>query len=175
MGPVGETTVLRVTVPENPFVPVTVIVVDESDEPAGMVRDDWLADMVKSTTLTVKLVELDVEPDVPLTVTEYEPRAREVRVNIVSIVAPEEPENRVTVGGLNELPGPLGKKLAVRVTVPENPLTLVRVMIDEFVAPATTLREVWLEETVKLGAGITMRVNDVALRTEPLTPLIVTV
>ena len=39
-GPVGETTVLRVTAPENPFVPVTVIVVDESDEPAGIVRDD---------------------------------------------------------------------------------------------------------------------------------------
>jgi len=131
--------------------------------------------MVKSTTLTVKLVELDVEPDVPLTVTEYEPWAREVLVNTVNVATPDAPEDRATVGGLNELPGPLGEKLAVRVTAPENPLTLVSVMMDEFVAPATTFREVRLELTVKLGDGTTVRLNDVPFLMEPLTPLIVTV
>ena len=69
MGPVGDTTALRFTEPANPLAPVTVIVVDESDEPAGIVSDVWLAATVKSTTLTVRLVEFELEAEVPLTVT----------------------------------------------------------------------------------------------------------
>jgi len=39
VGPVGETTAARLTEPENPFTLVTVIVVEESDDPAGIVKD----------------------------------------------------------------------------------------------------------------------------------------
>ncbi len=39
VGPDGETATLRLTAPENPFTPATTIIVDESDEPAGMVRE----------------------------------------------------------------------------------------------------------------------------------------
>ena len=39
VGPVGETTAARLTEPENPFALVTVIVVEESDDPAGIVKD----------------------------------------------------------------------------------------------------------------------------------------
>ena len=68
VGPVGDTTALRVTEPANPLAPVTVIVVEASDEPAGTVRDGWLAATVKSTTLTVKSVEFEIAPEAPLTV-----------------------------------------------------------------------------------------------------------
>jgi len=70
VGPVGETNAARVTVPENPLTPVTVIIVEESEEPAGTVRDAWLADTVKSTRFTVRLVEFEISPEVPFTVTE---------------------------------------------------------------------------------------------------------
>jgi len=38
-GPVGETSAERVTEPENPLMLVTVRVVEESDDPAGIVKD----------------------------------------------------------------------------------------------------------------------------------------
>jgi len=39
LGPEGETSALRLMVPTNPFALVTVIIVDESDDPAGIVKD----------------------------------------------------------------------------------------------------------------------------------------
>jgi len=38
-GPVGETSAERLTEPENPLTLVTVSIVEESDDPAGIVKD----------------------------------------------------------------------------------------------------------------------------------------
>ena len=96
-------------------------------------------------------------------------------VSIVRVDAPDPPANSVTVGGLNELPGPEGANVAVNVTVPENPFRLVKLMIDESEAPARILREAWLEETEKLGAGVTVKAIEVPFLMEPATPFTVTV
>ena len=98
-----------------------------------------------------------------------------VLVSIVRVEAPEAPGDSVTVRGLNDDPGPEGERLAVRVTVPENPFKLVKVIVDEFEAPAIIFSVAWLEETVKPGGGVTIRVIEVAFLTEPLTPFTVTV
>jgi len=68
LGPeVGETTVERVTVPENPFRLLSVIrLVPEA--PRGRVSDDGLMEMEKSDTMTRTETECVSDPLVPVTV-----------------------------------------------------------------------------------------------------------
>ncbi len=68
LGPEGRTEVESVTVPANPFTLVSWIV-EVPGEPAKMVRDAELGEIVKSTTLTVIWTEWEREPMVPVTVT----------------------------------------------------------------------------------------------------------
>ncbi len=49
----------------------------------------------------------------------------------------EAPAVRVTVAGFKESPSPVGETLADRVTDPENPLMLVRVMVELPVEPTS--------------------------------------
>ena len=62
-------------------------------------------------------------------------------VSIVSVDAPELVGDIVTIGGLNELPGPPGEKVAVIVTIPEKPFRLTRLIVDWLEPPAMTVRE----------------------------------
>ena len=39
VAPVGITVAVRLTLPENPFCPVTAMIVDESEDPAGIVSE----------------------------------------------------------------------------------------------------------------------------------------
>ena len=63
-----------------------------------------------------------------------------VLVNIVQVDVPELVEDIVTVGGLNDVPGPEGETVSVSVTVPANPLRLVTVIVEELEEPAITVR-----------------------------------
>jgi len=98
-----------------------------------------------------------------------------VLVSIVRVETPDPPANSVTAGGLNELPGPKGEKMAVNVTLPEKPFRLVTVMVDEPEAPARMLNVAWLEETTKLAPGVTVKVSEVEFLIDPATPFTVTV
>ncbi len=67
----GTIVVERVTVPENPFRLLTVIV-DVPDDPDWTVRADWLLETLKSgasVTVTVTVVEWTRDPEVPVMVT----------------------------------------------------------------------------------------------------------
>jgi len=69
LGPdAGETTVERVTVPENPLRLVNVIRL-VPDEPRGRLSDDGLMEIEKSDTTTVTETECASDPLVPVTVT----------------------------------------------------------------------------------------------------------
>ena len=69
LGPeVGETTVERVTVPENPFRLLSVIRL-VPDVPRGRLKDDGLMEMEKSDTMTRTETECASDPLLPVTVT----------------------------------------------------------------------------------------------------------
>ena len=76
MGPNGDTVALRFTVPEKPYVDVTVITV-EPEFPAWTVREDGEGDRKKSGggEATVNIVARVSEPLVAVTDTAYEPLA----------------------------------------------------------------------------------------------------
>ena len=63
-------------------------------------------------------------------------------------------ELSVTVPGLRFVEGPRGEDDAERVTVPENPFRLVRVMADVPEAPWAMVKEVGLADRVKSGADV---------------------
>jgi hypothetical protein len=60
----------------------------------------------------------------------------------------------VTVPGLRFVEGPGGENDAVRVTVPENPFRLVRVMVDVPEDPWAIVKEVGFADRVKSGADV---------------------
>jgi len=62
----------------------------------------------------------------------------------------------MTREGINLAEGGLkvkGETVAVKLMIPENPLTLVRVIVEEALAPAGTVRNVGLAMMVKSGVG----------------------
>jgi hypothetical protein len=60
----------------------------------------------------------------------------------------------VTVPGLRFVEGPRGETDAERVTVPENPLRLVKVMVDVPEDPWAMVNEVGFADTLKSGATV---------------------
>jgi hypothetical protein len=63
-------------------------------------------------------------------------------------------EASVTVPGLRFVDGPRGETDAERVTVPENPLRLVKVIIDVPEEPWTMVTEFGFADTLKSGAAV---------------------
>ncbi len=61
------------------------------------------------------------------------------------------PEDNATETGLTEAVGPPEGAVALRVTLPERPLRLVRVIVEVPEDPCTTLRLVGLEDMLKSG------------------------
>ncbi len=57
----------------------------------------------------------------------------------------------MTVGALSVAEGPLGETVAVRLTLPEKPLRLVRVIVEFPDDPCTMLKVVGLEAMLKSG------------------------
>ena len=71
-GPDGEIVSVSATVPENPFRPTTVMIMDESEAPARTVRLVWLVEIAKpagGVTVKTSEVEFLMEPLTPLIVT----------------------------------------------------------------------------------------------------------
>jgi hypothetical protein len=63
-------------------------------------------------------------------------------------------EVSVRVPGLRFVEGPRGETDAVRVTVPENPLRPVKVMVDVPEDPWAIVKEVGFADRVKSGAAV---------------------
>jgi hypothetical protein len=88
--------------------------------------------MLKSgmMTVTTTVVIFVVEPLMPLTVTVYEPEGVEGVVETVSVAVVGGPGETGTLVGLTPTVGPPGGAVEVRLTIPLNPRSLVRVMVD---------------------------------------------
>ena len=69
----------------------------------------------------------------------------------MSLEVAEPLEARDSVLGLSDAVGPEGATLAARLTLPANPLWLVRVIVAFPVEPTTMLRVGWSDEIMKSG------------------------
>ena len=93
-------------------------------------------------------------PDVPVMVTVATPTVAVLLAVSVSTLVP-------VVGLLlKEAVTPLGRPVAARVALLENPFFGVSVMVDVPDAPWATLRDAGDAERVKLGAGLTVRTTE---------------
>ncbi len=81
------------------------------------------------------MVVCTIDPLVPLTLTLYVPDGVEDDVEIVNVEVPGEPEEIVTLMGLNDGIGPEGEMPAARLTMPLNPPTLIKVMVEVVEGP----------------------------------------
>ncbi len=144
--PGGDTTDARATVPAKPFTLVRVIVAI-LDKPAVIIKLDR-AEIVKSITLTVTVIEWERDPLVPRIVTMYEPLVVEPTVR-VEVAVP--PLVRVTLVELRAVVRPIGETRVERLTVPVKPYRLETAMVEVTEEPARTVRLVGLVMTLKLG------------------------
>ena len=69
----------------------------------------------------------------------------------MSLETAEPPEARDSMLGLSDAVGPEGDTVAARLTLPANPVWLVRVMVAFPVEPTTMLRVGWSDEIMKSG------------------------
>ena len=67
----------------------------------------------------------------------------------VSVEVPEPPDDRTTLTGFKDAVGADGETVAVRVTVPENPLMLADWICDVPDAPLLIVTDVGLDESEK--------------------------
>ncbi len=87
-------------------------------------------------------------------------------VEISSCDDAELPAAKVGLAGFRERPSPFREELADSPTVPENPLMLVRVIVELPDEPTDRSREVGLAEMVKsttLTAKVALRVSEALL------------
>jgi hypothetical protein len=167
--PTGTTSV-RLTVPLKPLIAVTVIVELASCfvDTAALVG---FADTLKSTPVTVTVVEEDSEPELPVTVITALPvwdPAVTVRIAVWFPAA-----LKLTVLGVSLVPKPQAQPLAValRLTGPLKLPTLVTVIVEFTDVPAGIVSAVGLAERVN---PCTTTVTDVDLVVVPLDPTTVT-
>ncbi len=120
------------------------VIVDVVEEPAATMRVAGVAEMLKSTTLTLTVAAWAREPLVPVTTAVNVPILEELTVRV-------------------EKPGPAGDintglrlKNAVRpeadtlrVTEPAKPAKLVRVIVEVLEAPTLTISEIGVAKMVK--------------------------
>jgi len=87
------------------------------------------------------------------------------------------PDDNATKMGLTEAVGPVGDTATLRVTLPEKPLRLVRVIVEFPDDPWTMLKVVGLEEMLKSGVAgaATVTGTTTEWESDPLVPVTVTV
>jgi hypothetical protein len=126
LAPVGRPATLKLTLPLKPLLGVTVDVY-VVPLPCTTLRDDGVVESEKSgaVTISVTLFEWVNVPSVPVIVTVYVPVGVLTAVEIVPVVVPEV----VTDGGLNTALAPVGRPLALNVTVPVYPLIALMVVV----------------------------------------------
>lgn len=115
--------------------------------------------MLKSGTMTVTetVVMFAVEPLAPLTVTLKDPVGVERVVETVSVDVAGAPGEMVTMVGLRDGTGPAGEIDGVRLIVPLNPRSLVRVIVEVLDEPCKIVSEDGFAAIEKPGAW-TMKV-----------------
>ncbi len=120
-------------------------------------REVGLALMLKSgtTTSTATVVEFVVEPLTPSTVTVYDPGGIEAGIETVRVEVPGDPGDIVMLIGVRDALGPDGLTMGLRLTVPLNPFSLVRVKVDVLEEPWLIAREDGLGTMEKPGASTT--------------------
>jgi hypothetical protein len=147
--PVGNPVAVKVTLPVNPPVSVTVIV-SVPLLPCLTVREVGEEESVKpavtlALTVSAMAVVAVVLPEVPVTVTVAGPVvAVELAVSVSTLELAEE-------AGLNEAVTPLGRPDAVNVTLPVNPSTSPTVMVSVALLPCVTGRLDAEDVSVKPG------------------------
>jgi len=167
--PAGETVDVNATVPVKPLTGATVIV-EVAVAPARAVTLVGLAVTVKSAaapTVTATVAEWESVPLVPVTVTVKVAAFVPVHDSVEVWAAP-----KTTLAGLRVHVRPAGETVAVRATVPVNPLTGVTVMVDDPEPPDAKLMLVGLAVTVK---SRTVTVTVAEWVRAPLVPVTVTV
>jgi hypothetical protein len=170
--PLGNPVAARVTLPVNPFAPVTVIVL----VPVLPCTTETLVGNAESVklgaafTVTEIVVDPVSAPELPLmvTVTELTGVAAAPAVRVSTCVP-------LTVPVANDAVTPLGSPLAARVTAPVNPPTSVTVTVLVPVLPCTTGTLVGEAESVKPGAMLTVSLIVPVSVSEPEVPVMVTV
>jgi hypothetical protein len=113
-------------------------------------------------TVTMRIVECDIEPLEPVTVTVYEPAIVLLVVIMEMVAVTNPPAGTVTVAGLMLTVGPAGLMAVAKLTVPPKLFTLVIVMVDVAEEPALMLRLLGLTLMAKSGVA---PVENVAVRT----------
>lgn len=91
----------------------------------------------------------------------------------MSVDDAEPPEESPKLVGLSVRDGPLGATVAPNETVPENPLTLVKVTVDAADDPWTIEIDEGLAEIEKSLAALTVNETNVEWESEPLVPVTV--
>ncbi len=147
VGPDGERDVERLTVPAKPS-RLARLTVDVAEAPGERVNEAGLAEMLKSTTMTVTADVCVREPLVPVTVTVYDPIVEEPTVRVEEA---EPPEERETLPGLRDRLRPEGEPEAESVTEPAKLFRLVRAIVDVDDEPAGTVKLPGLAEMLKSG------------------------
>ena len=171
--PVGRPEAAKVTLPENPLVGLTVIVLVPL-LPWTILKVLGEAESVKfgaAVTVRLMVVVSDVRPpEVPVIVTVVGPpavaKALAVRVSTL-----------VPVVGLVAKPAvtPLGRPEAAKVTLPVNPLVGLTVIVLVPLDPWAMLKVLGEAEIVKLGCGVTVRLMVVVCVNALEVPVMVTV
>jgi hypothetical protein len=161
--PAGSFETASVTLPENAFAGVMVMVL-VTLLPGSMMTVLAEADMVKLGFATVRLIGmLFVKlPDVPVIVTVSVPLAAlalAVKVNVLSEVAGF---------GLNAAVTPFGKPDAESVTLPLNPFTGMIVIVLVPLLPGATSIVFGDGNTMKLGALVGQLFTKLVIFTEPI-------
>jgi hypothetical protein len=154
---------VRVTVPEN--VPIAVTVIVEVAETPALTATGEVAAILKSLWLTVHVavVEWESVPLVPVIVTVYVAAIVELQD---SVAVPE----FVTLPGVIAPQVRLAGTVSVRLTVPVNPFSAATVIVEDAAVPTVVEGEVAV--TVK---SVTVNVAVVLWLRVPLAPVIVRV
>ena len=169
--PVGNPEAARVTLPENPFTGVIVIVLLPLAPLATLRAVGELERLKLGATTTVKLiVVVSVRlPEVPVMVT--------VAVPAVAVAAADKVNVLVDVAGfeLKLAVTPLGRPEAEKLTEPLKPFAGVMLIVLVPLVPCSTLKLLGEAEMVKLGDAVTVRLMVVVWVMLPEVPVMVTV
>ncbi len=146
--PADDTVAVRLTLPENPFMPVTVIA-EFPIAPRSTMRETGLGETVKSgaaTTVRDTETEWSRIPLLPVNATTYVPVVEEANLQDEEAVLPR---GRKRIVGLQEAVRPEVETEAPMFTKPEKPPRLAK--LREVVAeePAAKTREDWVVEMLK--------------------------
>ena len=159
--PVGRVDVTaRLTLPENPPVGFTVIVLVPLP-PCTTLTVPGAADKVKfggAVTVRLTVVVWTKAPEVPVMVTVVGPPtvAEALAVSVRTLVL----VGLVVLVGLNEAVTPVGNvDVTARLTLPANPFVGFTVIVLVPLPPCTTLTVPGAADNVKFGAAVTVRLT----------------